>query len=297
MTKSGAGASGWHGRSRTQQVAGLDTHYVRARPPGRPDAPTLVLLHGFLVSSWAWRFNIGPLARRFSVLAPCQPGFGWSDRPRSPLTIPRLGRHLLDLLDALGIEQAHVCGNSLGGAVALWTALNAPDRVDRLVLVNALALPHSLPKIDRLAHAPGLAPIIRFFVRPTVARVGLQALAYRGLAVDSTYLAGFRAPWRARHSARAAVRVARGLRPGAEQIERELHRVSQPTLVCWGTGDRLLGGHTGHALAGRIPGARLVTFPSCGHCPHEEAPHRFNTVVERFLTAGATTAGDADAAR
>ena len=296
MTEGGS-AGGWHRRSHSSRVAGIHTHYVRAGPRDRADAPALVLLHGFLVSSWAWRFNIGPLSRRFSVVAPCQPGFGWSERPRGPVTLESLGAHLIELLDALGIDRAHLCGNSLGGAVALWMALNAPERVDRLVLVNALALPRSLPQIDRLAHAPGLAPIVRFFVSPTVARVGLQALAYRGLAVDSAYLAGFRAPWRTRHSARAAVRVARALRPAAESIERGLHRVTQPTLVCWGTADRLLGGHTGRALAGRIAGARLVTFPGIGHCPHEETPLRFNTVVERFLTADVAAAGDAGAAR
>ena len=283
MTRAGVG---WHPDSRVVDIGGTATHVVRARERtvAGDDAPTVVLIHGFLVSSWSWRFNIDALARRFEVVAPCQPGFGWSARPRkADLSIPGLARHLLAVLDRLDVERAHLVGNSLGGAVALWIAQHAPERVDRLVLVNALALAKSLPPVPERLVGPALAPFMRVFVSPTVARLGLQALAYRRFLVDSRYIAGFREPFRQRRSMRLQLRVARGLFPGARLVERGLPRVRQPTLVVWGTGDRLLGGRTGFSLHRRIAGSRLVTFPGCGHCPQEEVPVRFNDVVDRFL--------------
>ncbi|MGM0577247.1 MAG: alpha/beta fold hydrolase [Myxococcota bacterium] len=279
---SGRARRGWHPRSRWTAVDGALAHYVRTGPPG-DDAPALVLVHGFLVSSFSWRFNLEPLSRDFDVIAPCQKGFGWSERPHGGYDLESLGRFVLGVLDRLEVERAHLCGNSLGGAIALWIARNAPERVHRLVLVNSLAVASSLPRVPTLLKAPWMAPFYRPFVRPTLARLGLQTLAYRRLRVDSRYMEGFRPPFESRHAVPTALAVARKLEAMVEEVEGFLPEIPHHTLVAWGTKDLLLSARAAPEIVRRMPDARLVTFPHAGHCPHEEEPERFNRMVRAFL--------------
>lgn len=283
---------GWHAASRVVRVEGplgaglspVDTHYVRlAGPPDSEPRPTLLLIHGFLVSSFSWRHQIEALGTQFDVVAPCLMGFGWSERAVGDYTLDALGRFLLRFMDALGIERAHVCGNSLGGALGLWMAHAAPERVDRLVLVNSLALAGGVPELPAQLTSPWVAPIARLFVRPTLARLGLRALAYRGIPVDSGYLAGFRPPFEDPRSIPIALQVARGLPAAAAHVDALLDGLPHETLVVQGTGDRLLSAKTGLKIARRLPAARLVSFDASGHCPHEEEPERFNALMRSFL--------------
>jgi pimeloyl-ACP methyl ester carboxylesterase len=286
---------GWHPLSRVVRVPGppgaeaegVDTHYVRVGPPiGAAPKPTLLLVHGFLVSSFSWRHQVEALAQDFDVIAPCLMGFGWSERARGDYTLAGLGSFLLRFMDALGVERAHVCGNSLGGALGLWLTHAAPERVERLVLVNALALTETLPGVPPPLASARMAPIARLFVRPTLARLGLQALAYRGIPVDSRYMAGFRPPFEHRASVPIALAVARGLADAAATVEPLLDTLRHPTMVVQGTGDRLLSARAGLRITRRVAGARLVSFDGSGHCPHEEEPERFNEALRCFLVGG-----------
>jgi pimeloyl-ACP methyl ester carboxylesterase len=271
---------GWHPASRFTTVGGDRCHYLDVGPA---DGEVLVLLHGIAVSSWAWRFNLDALSKRFRVIAPCQRGFGWSTRDSERASVAGLARFVWGLLDQLGIERASLCGNSLGGAVTLWSAQHYPERVDRLILVNPAALVSQLPW--RLLHSQlsALAPVYRSVVGKTLMRTGLRMLAYRGLPVDSTYMAGFWTPWSAPGAMKSLLAVARGLPASIREVDDNLDQVEQPTLIVWGELDGLLSVSGGHALAQRIPHARLILFDRSGHCPHEEEPARFNAVVTRFV--------------
>ena len=274
------GLKSWHPQGRWIDVDGVQTHVVRSGPAG---GRTLLLLHGFLMSSWAWRHNIDALAERFDVVAPCLRGFGWSERDDGRHDLDGLGEFILRLLDHLQIERVGVIGNSLGGALAIWLARRDSERVTRLGLVNALAVSALAPRVPALFTAPFMAPLYRLAVQPTVARVGLQLLAYRGIRVGAEYLAGFREQVRPKRTVRTMLEVARHLKSSVEWVDNELEHVTQPVLITWGERDGILGARPGPLLKARIPDARLVTFPECGHCPHEEAPKRFNEAVKSFF--------------
>ncbi len=271
----------WHPASHLVDVGGVQAHYVR--PSSREGAPPLLLLHGFLVSSWAWRYNIDHLARHWDVIAPCQKGFGWSSAGRGDHSLRGLGRFMLTLLDRIGLERFDVIGNSYGGSVALWLAHEVPERVGRMVLVNPFAVAGSIPRIPTWATSAALAPFWRVLVRPTVARAGLQSLAYRGLRVDSDYLSGFRPPFSRRRAVRTALEVARGFDEAGRTLERWLPTIDHEALVIWGRRDLLLKPYAAGRIAGAMPRARLVTLPAVGHCAHEEVPRRFHDLVEGFL--------------
>ena len=107
---------------------------MRTRVLQAGSGPDLVLLHGTGGHLEAYARDIAGLARDFRVTAYDMVGHGWSDLPDRPYTIDVLVEHLLGTMDALGIEAAHLSGESLGGWVAAWTAAHHPDRVRRLVL-------------------------------------------------------------------------------------------------------------------------------------------------------------------
>lgn len=245
----------------------------------------LVLIHGIGVSSWAWRFNIDVLAKDFRVVAICQKGHGWSGRGGKGYALGDLARFVWATLDRLGVRDgATFIGNSLGGAVSLYTAIHAPARVARLVLVNTAAHGEQRPWSLLKTQVAALAPLYRALVGPTIFRIPLTALAYRGLPIDRDYMAGFWAPFEAAGSMRALLAVARGLPQSLADLEARLHEVKQPALIVWGEADQVLPIGGAHALMRRLPHARLVVFPGVGHCPQEEAPERFNALVRAFLT-------------
>ena len=116
-----------------------------------------------------------------------------------------------------------------------------------------------------------------------MARLALQALAYRRTLVDSHYMAGFRAPFNRSPSLVHIRQMIAQVPQITQQTSDVLDALTQPSLVVWGDRDRLLRSTEGPRVSRRIPGARLVTLPTCGHCPHEERPERFNSLVLRFL--------------
>lgn len=276
----------WHPSSRIFSVDGVRAHAV-VLEPGRPsaDSRTLVLLHGIAVSSWAWRKNLEALAEHHRVIALCQKGHGWSGRESRDLDIPALSAFVLGAMDRLEVERATLVGNSLGGGVSLWTSLTAPDRVERLVLVNPASHLTQLPWPLLRSQVAALAPVYRALVGPTLLRIPLATIAYRNLPIDRDYMAGFWAPFTERGSMRALVATARALPSAITALDERLHAIEHPTLVVWGERDGLLPAGTAHRLVRKIPGARLVLIPEAGHCPHEESPERFNRLVLDFVGA------------
>jgi len=244
-----------------------------------------VLLHGILVSSWAWRFNLDALSQHFRVLAVCQKGHGWSGRNADDYSIGALARFVSRLLDKLGIDRFHLVGNSLGGAVSLRLTLDEPHRVDRLILVDAAAVP-VMRSIDRIMAVQSgiLAPVYRTFGRPWVFQLLLRTLAYRALPIDRHYMEWFMSPLRQKGTIKAAVHVIRELQPGLQQIFENLHKIERPVQLIWGRHDRLVPLKAGLILNRTLPTSRLEVLSHCGHCAHEEDPERFNEIALAFLT-------------
>src|SRR5436305_1349763 len=104
-------------------VDGLRIHHVDAGPQ---DAPAILLLPGIVATHRYFARNIGPLAERYRVLAPDLPGFGRSDKPDAPYTTEWFVGQVCRFLDRKGIDRAHLVGNSLGGQIAMATALARP---------------------------------------------------------------------------------------------------------------------------------------------------------------------------
>jgi len=139
----------------------------------------VVLLHGFNDHAEAFTRNIIPLAEAgHRVVALDLPGFGRSGIPNMRYSLTGFAEFMLDFLDALGIERAHLVGNSMGGAIALRTALRQPDRIQSVVAVDAAGMFARLPWIWRLGANPFAKAVFRPLMRPFMGRAPLIGRAH-----------------------------------------------------------------------------------------------------------------------
>jgi pimeloyl-ACP methyl ester carboxylesterase len=273
----------WHARGSYLDLDGGRAHYVDV---GR--GPVVLLLHGYLHSSWTWRKTIGALSRRYRVIAPCLPGFGWGERGQSEFTLDGFATFVVRLLDAVGVERLHAAvGNSLGGGILLELALRHPERFQELVLVSPLCAPLRVPGLPlRLLGLRAFKPLFRATAgNPAFVKRALALTAYRGREVDEEILFGFSHLGR-EGSHRAAIETASQLWRASASLSKRVGDLAAPVTLVWGRHDRLLPLRYGKKVARLIPGARLRVFEGCGHCPQEEAPERFNALLAGQLAAG-----------
>lgn len=244
-----------------------------------PGAPTILFVHGWCCSAFTWRHALpAAAAAGYRAVAVDLRGHGASDKPLEPelYTLPALGRHLLDILDALGLERALVVGHSMGGAVAVRAALDEPERIAGLVLVSPVAF-GAVP-LMKLVHwltpsvvEPALARGSRSAVARLAVRVTLRLASGRWRRPDPRVVDEYWAPARSPEFVRAMVRVAHAFdwSPGRPE---ELERVRCPTTVLFGTRDVLVRGGRAERYVRCIPGARLLTVRGGGHVLPEEEP-------------------------
>ena len=237
------------------------------------DGPPLLYFHGAGVYWWLPAHD--RLAARRRVLIPVHPGFGRSPAREEIESMEDLVFHALDVLDALALERADMIGLSLGGWLAAELAVRHPERVGRLVLVDAAGT--RVPGVER----PDL-----FLCPPPKARELLFADPASELA--RTVVPDVPPPDRVETALRGREAAARLLwNPHVQyrKLTSRLHRVKAPTLIVWGAQDRLLPQALGEAYQRGIAGATLVTIDRCGHLPPLEQPERFADVVLKFLAA------------
>lgn len=252
--------------------------------------PPLVLLHGAGpgVSGWSnFGANVPALAARFRTIVVDQPGFGAS--PGVDFTgdyFTHAAEHVVALLDHLGIERAHLLGNSLGGGTAARMALDHPDRVDRLVLMGPGGLTSRLvipePTVGHLR-------LYAFFADPTRERL---AEFMRGMVHDPTLVTDAMVDERFAQSQAAGVaesfarfRASFTDPANAERTElwRHADRIEHESLIVWGREDAV-NPYDGALLAvARMPNVRLHLMSRCGHWAQVERAREFNRLVTGFL--------------
>lgn len=247
--------------------------------------PPLLLVHGYLSSQRTWEDVTPALARQFRVIAPDLPGFGDSEKPspaRYAYGFEAFADSLADVLAALGLSRAAVCGHGLGGAIGLTLAANHPALVDRLALVGPHVYSARLGFMSRVAAIPVVGPVafkqlygramFRRFFRDQV--YGTPEPPWE--RVDAHFDL-FNAP-AAREAAFATTQALLDTRAIVAQVP----RVTVPALVIWGRGDRCAPISDGRRLSRELRGARFEVLES-GHAPQEECPDAFARVLARFL--------------
>ena len=254
-------------------VFGQKIHYVEAG-----SGPTVILLHGLGGSARGWQPNIGPLAEKFHVIAIDQIGFGKSDKP---LTNYRI-RTYVDFLDQfckqLKIERASLVGSSMGGWIGVLFTAAFPNRVDKLVLVDAAG--YAPPKdIDpRIFYS--LNPTTREGMKALTAKVFYNKFFMTDAAIDVSMAARLAAG-----DGYTIKSITESIIRGEDFLDETVKTIKHPTLIIWGREDGLTPLADGQRFNKDIAGSKLVVFDQCAHVPNFEKPAEFNTEVINFLTA------------
>jgi len=253
------------------QANGARMNYRIDGPPG---APTLVLSNSLGTNLTMWDPQISALAKQFRVLRYDTRGHGESAVTPGPYSIAQLGRDVMGLLDALGIERVHFCGLSMGGMIAMWIGTNEPGRVNRLLLCNTAAKIGSLEGWNsriEMVRGQGMGAIAdtqaqRWFTAAFVANSPSVIVSARQM-IANTSPDGYAANC-------AAIR-------DIDQRE-SISRIRARTLVISGLHDPVIPAADSRYLADTIPGARLAELDA-SHLSNLEAADDFTAALLTFL--------------
>jgi pimeloyl-ACP methyl ester carboxylesterase len=252
------------------------------------DGPPLLLIHGLGASSFSFRNNLWPLARKFRVLAVDLPAHGSSPGPGDgDYRLETLTRGLNDLLEMHGIRQAAVAGNCLGGSLALLLAREFPERVAALILLDPAVALTRVPWMFYPLRLPLLGAMAAALAGSWTFPLALRLAYHRWELITPEVVAGYARPFRELARRLAFRSFCRQLQiPPLPEIEALLLNIHQPALLIWGQEDRILPVRQARWLEARLP--HLVRppliFPQVGHAPQEEAPEMVNEIIIDFLT-------------
>lgn len=237
---------------RRQIEAGTACISYQVAGVGKP----VILVHGLSGSGRWWAKNITPLAQQFRTYAVDLIRFGGS-RGLQEFVLDEAARSITRWMDQLGIARASIIGHSMGGFIAADLAADFPDRVERLVLVDAAVLPFNRVLWQ---HALGL-----------VQALWRLPLSFLSVLVTDAYRSGPVTIWNAARQLLTA-----DIRPKLAQIQ-------VPTLLVWGEHDALVPLELAEQIRGYVPHAELTVVRSAGHNPMWDRPDEFNRLVADFL--------------
>ncbi len=257
-----------------QVTAGdINTAYLEAG-----SGPPLVLLHGAGSGGVVWHQTIGALSNHFRVIAPDVVGYGESDKPSADYDRPFYVSWLHDFLDTTDLDEIYLTGVSQGGAIAAQFAIDYPERVDRLVLVDSGALGEDVSSTavfytflmncypTKIVHR-WLAKYLvheKSSINNELSEYSLQVLQKPG---------GTRPFWEGQGEAVSAI------------PDEELQSLNPETTIIWGEEDEFIPLSHGERAAELIPDAQLHTIPEAGHFPFLDQPFKFNERLIDFFTA------------
>ena len=257
---------------KTTAVYGQNIHYIEAG-----QGPAVILLHGLGGTKEAWGANFAPLALKYHVYALDQLGSGNSDKPLIDYKIATWSDFLQGFMQSQNIPKATVVGNSLGGWIATEFAVQHPEMVDKLVLVDAAGLAGKIQ---------GFPADINIDLNPsTIAawRTLLESIFYDKSGVTDELATHLFTNRMRNNDGYTIERALAGFAARPQFEDDKLKSIHAPTLVLWGRNDELISVDSAERFRRGIPGAKVVVFEHCGHVPQVEKPEEFNRALLEFL--------------
>lgn len=271
------------------EVGGVRIHSLQAGE----GAETILLLHGGGVdgAELSWKLTIPVLAERYRVVAPDWPGYGKSGDMPGGMTQQQMIKFVVQFMDEVGIQQAHLVGLSMGGGAALGFTLGYPEKVSSLTLVDSYGLADKAPM-----HLISYLTIRNSWIiqatyswmkkskrltRWTMTSILKRPGSITPELVDEVFQAvQDERGWQSFEDFQRDEMSPKGLK--TVYMER-LHELDIPVLIVHGEKDGLVPVLAARKAAGKLKQGKLVVIPGCGHWPGREAPEEFNRAVMEFL--------------
>ncbi|HEX8854932.1 MAG TPA: alpha/beta hydrolase [Thermoleophilaceae bacterium] len=279
------------------QVGDVKLHYVEAG-----DGPLILLLHGFPEFWFGWRLQIAPLAAAgFRVVAPDTRGYNLSSKPDgvAAYSADKLAADITGLIRELGAESALVVGHDWGGTIAWTMAMNNPEVVQRLAILNA-AHPRRLQQGLRTPGQLRKSWYFFFFQPPGLPERLVRARDWRFFrrflgdarpAFTPEEMDRYIEAWSLPGAATGMLNYYRAaVRQSPKQAEAQLRPISAPTLVIWGQRDRYLGPTLAEPDRNDVPNLdRVERLPDASHWVHHDESERVTQLLTDFFAPARTT--------
>ena len=272
------------------EILGQKIYYTEAGSTSNPSGPTVILLHGLGGDASNWAFTIPALAKNYRVLAPDQIGFGQSDKPLLNYRIGTYVEFLERFYQKLGITKATLVGNSLGGWISTAFTLAHPDKVEKLVLVDAAGFS------PKRWNGPEMRREELALLNPATVEDTKKILAmiFANKQMITDQLAEQMLMDRMKKGDGNTInQITNSILLGQDFLDGKLGAIKTPTLVVWGQADLLTPLGMGKAFAEDIKGAELVVFENCGHVPQMECAPKFNEALNKFLSKAVASSASA----
>ncbi|MCB9233169.1 MAG: alpha/beta hydrolase [Bacteroidia bacterium] len=274
-------------KSRFVEIDGYRIHY---RDEGSGEGLPIVLLHGMAASLFVWNDWVRILSTRHRVIRLDMPGFALSDpiKPQTEIGVPFFVDKIEKFLRALGIQECNLVGNSLGGWIAWEFSTYFPDMVNKLTLLNAAGY------VTRETRPPSVgilsSPKIMHLVRTGVPKMLVKMLIRQSYGdpkkLKKEFVERHYTLTNREGNLASLFRIANTeISPDSERIQ----TVQIPTLIMWGSKDRVIDIKDAHRFAKDIPHNKLVIYEKVGHIPMVEIPEQSAADLEAFLSNGLTS--------
>jgi 3-oxoadipate enol-lactonase len=260
-------------------VHAADGTRIHYEVTGRPGATPILMIQGLGASKNAWNLQRIAMATRFRSISLDNRGAGRSDKPTQPFTLEQMADDAIAVLDAAGIETAHVVGASMGGVISQIIAVKYPHRVRSLTLVCTACRNHPWRQelLQSWAHTAEEKGMIE--VGKEAAQWVMSPRSFRRLVPAFTWM-GPLAALRPRHSFVSQIQAILDTR---EDLVDELSSITAPTMVIVGNQDILTPRGDSEEIAERIPNAELVVISGAAHGLMMEHSTTFNKILIEFL--------------
>jgi pimeloyl-ACP methyl ester carboxylesterase len=257
-------------------------HYTEYPATGKD----ILLIHGFASSTYTWE-KVAPVLNKlgYHVWALDIKGFGWSDKPKdTSYDILTLTEEVYQWMEAFGLDDVVLVGNSLGGGITTLMALLHPEKVGRMILIDAAAYNTKFPFIMKLASFPLSAEITKLFFNHWVVRQTLSQVYHHKAWITKDQVDAYYDRLKTDNALNAQIAIVRALEFSKfEKYTNRIPEIQSKTLIIWGAHDRWIPLSSAYRFNEELRNANLVIIPECGHIPQEEYPDFTVRLIDAFI--------------
>ncbi|HEY9160113.1 MAG TPA: alpha/beta hydrolase [Desulfomonilia bacterium] len=274
-----------NGEDHMIKVGGINFHYTEYPAAGQK----VLMVHGFGSSTYSWEKTAPVLqAKGMHVYAIDMKGFGWSDKPRASRDVKydpvTLMEEVRACMDAMELRNVIYVGNSLGGAVGILMAMEHPEYINSMVLLDPAGYPQKKPLIIRLGAVPGAVCSIKTLFGKWVVKWNLKEVFYNKDWVSRDQIDNYYARLITEGAIDAQASIITQLdfdyfKPYLKRIP----SIGQKTLLVWGKEDEWIPLNVGYQYRHDLPNANLTIIQHCGHTPQEELPNVTASLILDFI--------------
>lgn len=267
----------------TENHTYIDGHKISFREQG--EGSPVVLMHGIPTNSLMWRDVMPQLAKSHRVIAPDMLNYGESAKPKSAdVSINAQSRMMVKLMDALGVRRADIVAHDIGGGVAQLMAVNHPEKIRRLVLLDSICFDSwPIPEFEPLQQ-PAAESEMNLSDFMSMMRGFMPNGVHNKSIMSDERIDMYLKPWSTETGKQAFFRNVRRLNKEYTQaIAEQICHIPHETLIMWGEHDPFQKPEYAEKLAAAIPHSQLVWIKDAGHWLIDEKPAEISEHITRFL--------------